>query len=113
VILNLLNNAVDAVGPLADKWVEVQVKGIGEEVEISVMDSGSGIPEKLRDKIGQPFFTTKTIGQGTGLGLSISKGIVEAHGGRLSLDLECEHTRFLVRLPKGGGMQNGQELAVK
>jgi PAS domain S-box-containing protein len=113
VILNLLNNAVDAVGPLPNKWVEVQVRGVEEEVEISVMDSGSGIPEKLRDKIGQPFFTTKMIGQGTGLGLSISKGIIEAHGGRLSLDAECEHTRFLVRLPKGTGMQKIHELAVR
>jgi PAS domain S-box-containing protein len=100
VLLNLLNNAVDAVQSLPDKWVEVQVKEAGNDVEISVTDSGRGIPTKIRDKVGQPFFTTKIVGQGTGLGLSISKGIVEAHGGSLNLDLNCEHTRFVVTLPK-------------
>jgi PAS domain S-box-containing protein len=100
VLLNLLNNAVDAVEPLPEKWVELQVKNVGKDVEISVTDSGRGIPEKIRDKVGQPFFTTKVVGQGTGLGLSISRGIVEAHGGSLHLDPDCEHTRFVVILPK-------------
>jgi len=100
VILNLLNNAVDAVLPLPEKWVELQVRNTGTDVEISVTDSGRGIPEKIRDKMGQPFFTTKQVGHGTGLGLSISKGIVEAHGGHLNLDAECAHTRFVVTLPR-------------
>ena len=64
------------------------------------MFSGRGIPEKIRDKLGQPFFTTKVVGQGTALGLSISRGIVEAHGGSLHLDPDCEHTRFVAILPK-------------
>ena len=68
VLLNLLNNAVDAVQPLPEKWVELQVKNVGKDVEISVTDSGRGIPEKIRDKVGQLFFTTKVVGQGTGLG---------------------------------------------
>jgi len=68
VLLNLLNNAVDAVQPLPEKWVELQGKNVGKDVEISVTDSGRGIPEKIRDKVGQPFFTTKVVGQGTGLG---------------------------------------------
>lgn len=93
-------NAVDAVEPLPEKWVEVEVKNVGSDVEISVMDSGKGIAKQFRDKVGQPFFTTKQVGHGTGLGLSISKGIVEAHGGHLSRDAECEHTRFVVTLPK-------------
>ncbi len=106
VILNLLNNAVDAVQTLSEKWVELQVRNAGQDVEISVTDSGKGIPEKIRDKIGQPFFTTKQVGHGTGLGLSISKGIVEAHGGHLNLDAECEHTRFVVTLPKAMVMKS-------
>ena len=101
----MLNNAVDAVQPLPVKWVELQVKNAGKEVEISVMDSGGGIPKEFRDKVGQPFFTTKVVGQRTGLGLSISKGIVEAHGGHLSLDWECAHTRFVVTLPKVAAVQ--------
>jgi signal transduction histidine kinase len=50
---------MDAVEPLPEKWVELQVKNVGKDVEISVTDSGRGIPEKIRDKVGQPFFTTK------------------------------------------------------
>jgi signal transduction histidine kinase len=71
-----------------------------------VTDSGGGIPENIRDKVGQPFFTTKQVAHGTGLGLSISKGIVEAHGGHLNLDVECEHTRFVVTLPKAMALKN-------
>jgi PAS domain S-box-containing protein len=107
VLLNLLNNAVDAVQALSDKWVEVAVRDTGKEIEISVTDSGAGIPEKIRSKMGQPFFTTKEVGHGTGLGLSISKGIVEAHGGHLTVDPECEHTRFLVTLPRAVVLKKG------
>jgi PAS domain S-box-containing protein len=113
VLLNLLNNAVDAVQPLPEKWVELQVKNAGKDVEILVTDSGMGIPEKIRDKLGQPFFTTKVVGHGTGLGLSISKGIVEAHGGRLNLDPECEHTRFVVTLPKTVVLKREAHAALK
>lgn len=94
MLLNLLNNAVDALELLPEKWIEVKVKNVGSDVEISVMDSGNGIAKQFRDKVGQPFFTTKQVGHGTGLGLGISKSI--AHGGYT----ECEHTRFVVTLPK-------------
>src|SRR5882724_12934584 len=53
VLLNLLNNAVDAAEPLKEKWVEVKVKNVGTDVEISVMDRGKGIPKQFRDKVGQ------------------------------------------------------------
>ena len=59
VLLNLLNNAVDAVQPLPEKWVELQVKNVGKDVEISVTDSGKGILKKIRDKMGQPFLQQK------------------------------------------------------
>jgi PAS domain S-box-containing protein len=100
VLLNLLNNSLDAVQTLPEKWVELSAQDTGSELEISVMDSGSGIPENVRERMGQPFFTTKEIGRGTGLGLSISRGIVEAHGGHLTLDTSSKHTRFVVTLPK-------------
>lgn len=100
VLLNLLNNSVDAVQSLPEKWVEVAVRDAGDELEIAVMDSGNGIPESMRARMGQPFFTTKEVGKGTGLGLSISRGIVEAHGGHLVLDTASPHTRFVVTLPK-------------
>ena len=113
MLLNLLNNAVDAVQPLPEKWVELKVKNVGKDVEISVTDSGRGIPEKIRDKLGQPLFTTKVVGQGTGLGLSISRGIVEANGGSLNLDPDCEHTRFVVVLPKAVALKKEAHAALK
>src|SRR5262249_54178985 len=100
VLLNLLNNALDAVQPLDQKWISIDVADAGNDVEIAVTDSGPGIPAHLRDKIAQPFFTTKEIGKGTGLGLSISRGIAEAHHGGLFLDPVCANTRFIVCLPK-------------
>ena len=103
VLLNLLNNAADAVEPLPGKWAEV--KTVGTDAEISMMDSGKGMAKQFRDKVGQPFFTTKPVGRGTGLALSISKGSVKAHGGHLNLHAECEHTRFVVTLPEGAELQ--------
>jgi PAS domain S-box-containing protein len=100
VMLNLIVNAHDAVERLEIKWVRLDILDRGESIDISVTDSGSGIPPELREKILQPFFTTKEAGKGTGLGLSLSRGIVESHGGTLKLDTDCPNTRFVVSLPK-------------
>lgn len=104
VLLNLLNNAYDAVAVLAEKWVRVDVKTLGEKVQISVTDSGCGIPPDIIEKLMQPFFTTKEVGKGTGLGLSISKGIIENHHGSLHYDASSSNTRFVIELPM---RQNG------
>ncbi len=100
VLLNLLNNAYDAVMSEGDRWIQLAVEDKGDMVEISVTDSGPGIPVGVRDRIMQPFFTTKQPGHGTGLGLSISRGIAESHGGELFLDENSKRTRFVLRLPK-------------
>lgn len=100
VLLNLLNNAHDAVLPLKEKWVSVETKDLGDALQISVTDSGQGISPEVAAKLMQPFFTTKEVGRGTGLGLSISKGIVEDHGGSLTLDASSPNTRFVIRLAK-------------
>jgi len=69
-------------------------------LEISVRDNGNGIPQKVLDKIFQPFFTTKPTGQGTGLGLSLSYDIIKAHGGELKVETkEGEGAEFIVLLP--------------
>jgi signal transduction histidine kinase len=69
-------------------------------VMISVRDNGNGIPENIRNKIFQPFFTTKPTGQGTGLGLSLSYDIVKAHGGEIKLTTgENQGTEFIIHLP--------------
>lgn len=100
VILNLLNNAFDAVETLTEKWVEIRVEERGAELEVSILDSGRGISPAILPNLMLPFFTTKEVGRGTGLGLSISKGIVEAHRGSLVVDTDCPHTRFVMTLPK-------------
>ena len=99
VLLNLINNAHDAVVNTTKPWVHVHVENDGDILRIMITDSGSGISEEIAQKIMQPFFTTKEVGMGTGLGLSISKGIVEMHGGRLFLDKNCPNTRFIIDLP--------------
>lgn len=99
VLLNLLNNSFDAIRSSPEKWVKVEAVLRGDRVQLSVTDSGKGIPPALAAKIMQPFFTTKAVGAGTGLGLSIAKGLVEAHvGGRLFYDANSPHTRFVIEL---------------
>ncbi len=70
------------------------------KIEIKVEDNGNGIPQKVIDKIFQPFFTTKPAGQGTGLGLSLSYDIIKAHGGEIKVESkEGEGTTFIIQLP--------------
>jgi signal transduction histidine kinase len=107
VILNLITNAFYAVNEKAkqghvgyEPTVEVITKKEDNKVWISVNDNGSGIPQKILDKIFQPFFTTKPTGQGTGLGLSLSYDIVKAHGGELKVHTqEGRMTEFTIHLP--------------
>lgn len=99
VLLNLLNNACDAVATLTTKWVQIDFTRLEQKIQIFVTDSGSGIPSHIVDKLMQPFFTTKEVGKGTGLGLSISKGIIEDHHGQLRYDSLCSNTRFVIELP--------------
>lgn len=105
VLLNLLNNAMDALeehvkegeGP---RWVSIDIVDMGRVVEMRVCDSGPGIPHDVRERIMQPFFTTKPSGKGTGIGLTISRRIMEAHQGSLNLDETVRETCFVVTLPK-------------
>src|SRR4030095_3263399 len=107
VILNLINNAFYAVKPpnplkgeFYEPTISVTTKKIGVKVLISVEDNGVGIPDSIKEKIFQPFFTTKPTGQGTGLGLSLSYDIVKAHGGEIKVETrEGEGSEFTVKLP--------------
>ena len=85
---------------LYEPTVSVSTKKSGNSVLITVSDNGGGIPQKIVDKIFQPFFTTKPTGQGTGLGLSLSYDIVKAHGGEIKVETkEEEGTEFIIQLP--------------
>lgn len=98
-LLNMLNNAVDAIEPLDDKWIRMGFSTTDKELMISITDSGSGIPDELREKVLQPFFTTKEVGKGTGLGLSLVQSIADHHGGRLKIDGQNKNTSFVLTLP--------------
>jgi len=107
VILNLINNAFYAVNEKQkqnlngyEPTVTVITKGRNGVVEVKVKDNGNGIPQRMLDKIFQPFFTTKPTGQGTGLGLSLAYDIVKAHGGEIKVETkEGEGTTFIIHLP--------------
>ena len=107
VLLNLITNAFHAINERKTKEVEgyeptiwVKTRKTKSGVEISVRDNGGGIPEAIREKIFQPFFTTKPTGQGTGLGLSLSYDILKAHGGEISVVSQTdEGTTFTIKLP--------------
>jgi signal transduction histidine kinase/ligand-binding sensor domain-containing protein len=120
VLLNIINNAFQAcaenlVGlttiPPKDQrglsqsqndykpLVSVSTKHSGDKVEISITDNGPGIPDSIKDKIFQPFFTTKPTGQGTGLGLSLAYDIIKAHGGIIKFNSSSNGSVFTIQLP--------------
>jgi signal transduction histidine kinase len=107
VLLNLYNNALYAVAEKKKQTTDnyepivlVTTKRENNKVLITVRDNGNGIAEKMRDKIFQPFFTTKPAGQGTGLGLSLSYDIVKALGGEIKVESkDGESAEFIVELP--------------
>ena len=108
VLLNLINNAFYAVKEVENPVVTVTTKatpllggdgGGSQSIQISVKDNGPGIPDEIKDKIFQPFFTTKPTGSGTGLGLSLSYDIVNSHGGELKVESdENKGCEFVITL---------------
>jgi two-component system NtrC family sensor kinase len=101
VVLNLLNNAIDAIGHEGTVTVSSRYIEKTDAVEIAVADTGPGIPETELNKIFDPFFTTKEVGKGTGLGLSISYSIIEKLGGKIQVNSKVgEGTVFTILLPK-------------
>ena len=109
VLLNLFSNGFYAANKRAQSsdgafspTLTLTTRAVGDAAEIRVRDNGTGIPTDIRDKLFQPFFTTKPTGEGTGLGLSITYDIVtKAHGGTISVDSEVdEFTEFIVTLPR-------------
>jgi signal transduction histidine kinase len=107
VILNLINNACDAIATNSEKWIELsymirtEKSGnlVREELVIQITDSGKGITPETASKILQPFYTTKSRGKGTGIGLSVSQEIMKNHQGHLNIDTQYANTRFEIILP--------------
>jgi two-component system NtrC family sensor kinase len=107
VLLNLFNNAFYAVNERAkltangyQPTAKVTTRKLSDKIEVRVEDNGNGIPSSIKEKIFQPFFTTKPTGQGTGLGLSLAYDIVKAHGGEIKVESKEEGgSVFIIRLP--------------
>jgi signal transduction histidine kinase len=109
VLLNLFNNAFHAMGErkhqegdMYKPMLTITTRRLEDKIDISVTDNGTGIPDNVKAKIFQPFFTTKPTGEGTGLGLSLSYDIVtKGHGGELSVQSTAgAGTTFIVSLPQ-------------
>lgn len=99
VLINLLNNAIDALEHAEVKLIQVEAFATDKWIEIHIKDSGAGVAAEIESKIFDSFFTTKKYGKGTGLGLSISKGLVETHEGTLKYQRSGNMTDFTVYLP--------------
>lgn len=97
-LLNVLNNAYEAVEKLPDRWVALVARATTESLELEIVNSGPPIAEDIAAKMFQPFFTTKDYGDGPGLGLSIARGILKKHGGDLRYE-PGPQTTFVLSLP--------------
>lgn len=102
VVINVVNNAIDAVKDhdSKEKWIDLSLEDAGATMKISVADSGPGVSEEIKERIMEPFFTTKPVGEGTGLGLSISTAIVKAHTGKLFIEPNSVGNCFVIEIPK-------------
>ena len=100
VLINLINNSIDAVKNKDEKWVKIELRDEEQLVILRVIDSGTGITETIRNKLFDPFFTTKTVGEGTGLGLSITKGILDQHMATISVLDNHPNTCFEIHFQK-------------
>lgn len=99
VILNLVNNSMDAISELKEKWIHIDTIKCNSHIRISITDSGTGLESADAESIFQPFFTTKGLNKGTGLGLSISQSIIQQHNGSITIDKQSKNTTFVIELP--------------
>lgn len=98
--MNILNNAVQALEEEGDIYIKTEFLSESKIVRVTIADNGMGIEKDNIEKIFDPFYTTKSVGEGTGLGLSISYGIVKSHGGQISVESEVgKGTTFTIDLP--------------
>nr|WP_312001524.1 ATP-binding protein [Bradyrhizobium altum] len=118
MLLNLISNGFYAAskrGEIGDEGFEPSLtattKNLGNRVEIRIRDNGTGIPPEVKEKMFNPFFTTKPAGEGTGLGLSMSHDIVvKQHGGQIEVDTEPgQFTEFIITLPRAAAKTRAGE----
>ncbi|NVK24636.1 MAG: PAS domain-containing sensor histidine kinase [Gammaproteobacteria bacterium] len=103
VIINLINNSIDAIYEKENCWVKLKIAEDNNNVIFVVEDSGSGIPDSVQIKMFEPFYTTKDINKGTGLGLSVVKGIIDDHEAQIEVDNSMPNTCIKITFPKHMG----------
>ena len=106
VLVNLVNNGIDAVETKEERWIKIEIQESENEIILRVQDSGPGIPSAVAEKLFQPFFTTKPVGEGTGLGLSIIKGILDEHKAKIQLLKDHPNTCFQITFNKPKEVSN-------
>lgn len=99
VLLNLVENSVQAIENTSAPWIKIVIEESGDEACISIIDSGPGIDQEVRKNLMTPFFTTKDVGKGKGLGLATSRGVIEKYKGRIVYAEHLENTCFQIYLP--------------
>lgn len=99
IFINLINNAVDAVYDTEKPWIKVRCYKQNDQIIVDVQDSGNGIPEAIRSQLFKRVITSKPEGKGTGLGLRITKQLIESFDGKIEIDDQSKHTRFLIYFP--------------
>ena len=102
IIINMINNSIDAIKELSEKWIKLTIEDSNDHVVLLIRDSGNGIKPDIVEKMFNPFYTTKPVGEGTGLGLSIVKGIIEEHQGKIRVVAEDQNTCFEIMFKKKG-----------
>lgn len=106
VMVNLINNAIDAIQTLNDRWVTIQIEENQKNIYLRVRDSGPRISSEIEMRLFEPFFTTKPIGKGTGLGLSITKGILDEHYATIEVVAGDNHSCFEICFAKVAAVKN-------
>ncbi len=99
IVVNLLSNSLDAIKGSENPWICISTVIEKDSLQVKFQDSGLGIPPEIREKMMQPFFTTKEVGKGTGLGLSINKGIAEKNEAKFYYDEDSSNTQFIIQTP--------------
>jgi signal transduction histidine kinase len=108
VFMNLLTNALQAIKCEGEIWIRTEPRG--DDILITIEDTGQGIPPDVLPHVFEPFYTTKDVGQGTGLGLSISHKVIEEHGGKIEVESFLgKGSKFMIYLPTKGCEKNRPE----
>lgn len=107
VLTNIIVNGIEAMEEMEEKKLTINIKNLPNDLEVQIIDRGTGIPKENYSKLFTPFFTTKKIGKGTGLGLAIAYGIIKMHKGDITFESEVgKGTKFLIKLPKNLKIDN-------